>query len=218
MAITDLESVTLPATGETIATRTINAKVVQVVMPIWGNAADQDYVRATTPWPVGIYDADGNRLVFASDITIEATPSIDAGAYADLDNLDGAIISWASATATAAGSGYIDHVQIIDKSGQGGTSKNMMIAFCRSSITPNAQNAAFTLTDSQMEEVVTRVTTVDADWYNMGGGSMAEVDVSPPRPFQLASGTTLYGVVKLLGAFTFGATTDVIIRVHIVRN
>ena len=180
-----------------------------------------------TPWvllqgaqaclPVTIIGIDGLPLTFSTDVTLEAIPSIDAGSYSAGDNLDGAIISWANA-AREAGSGYIDHVQIIDKSGTGGTGKNMMIAFCRSSITPNAQNAAFSLTDPQMEEVVTRVTTVDADWYNMGGGSMAEVDVSPPRPFKLASGTTLYAVVKLIDAFTFGAVNDVIIRVHILRN
>ena len=59
---------------------------------------------------------------------------------------------------------------------------------------------------------------VGGGMYNMGGGSMAEVDVSPPRPFKLASGTTLYAVVKLIDAFTFGAVNDVIIRVHILRN
>jgi hypothetical protein len=168
--------------------------------------------------PQSIIGVDGLPLTFASDITIEATPSIDAGAYSDGDNLDGAIISFANATAVTAGSGYIDSVTIIDKSGSGSTGKNMMVAFCRSSITPNSQNSAFTLTDAQMEEVVARVTTVDAQWYNMGGGSMAQVPVSPPLPFKLPTGTTLYAVVKLIGAFTFGAVNDVIIRVHIVRN
>ena len=180
-----------------------------------------------TPWvllqgaqaclPVTLIGSDGLPLTFSTDVTPEAIPSIDAGAYGAGDNLDGAIISWANA-AREAGSGYIDHVQVVDKSNTGGTGKNMLIVFCRSAITPNAQNAAFTLSDAQALEVVTRVQTVDTDWYSLGGASIAEVDVSPPRPFKLAAGTTLYGVVKLIDAFTFGAIDDVVIRPHIIRN
>lgn len=168
--------------------------------------------------PASLIDSTGSAVTFASDITIEATPSIDASAYSDGDNLDGAIISWANATIVSGGSGYIDHVQVIDKSDSGGGGKNMVMVFCRSSITPNAQNAAFTLSDAQLEEVATSVTTADADWYDLGDGRIAEVDVSPPRPFKVTTGTTLYGVVKLVGAWTFGSTSDVIIRLHVVRN
>lgn len=163
-------------------------------------------------------DSNDVVLQFATPLTVAATPSIDAGAYSDGDNLDGAIISFADAAAVAAGSGYIDHIQVIDKSDQGGGGKNMTIVFCRSSITPDAQNAAFSLSDAELEEVTQCVTTADADWYDLGDGRVAQVDVSPPRPFEVASGTTLYAVVRLIGAWTFGSTSDVIIRPHFVRN
>lgn len=180
--------------------------------------ADTLSLTSGTALAVGIYDNTGTQLSFATPLSVAATPSIDAGAYADQDNLDGAIISFAAAGATSGGGGYIDYLKVLDKSDQGGGGKNMLVVFLRSSITPNAQNSAFTLDDTQSAEVTAAVLTADADWTDIGGSRLAQVPVSPPIPYDITSGTTLYSVVKLVGAWTFGSTSDIVITPHFIRN
>jgi hypothetical protein len=152
-------------------------------------------------------------LTLAQPISISATPSIDASAYAALDNLDGAIISFANAVGWTGGIGHLVSVEVQDKDDEG---PDLTIFFLSDTITPEAQNAPFTMTDANAEKIVAVVHTTSGTWEDYIQGQKCFVYPAPPKTIRCAA-TTLYAVVRVDETYTPASTSDLIITINVVR-
>lgn len=175
--------------------------------------ADLLTLTSGTALAVGIYDSTGAQVALSSPIAISSTPSIDAGAYVANDNLDGDIISFANAVATTGGIAHLIGVELQDKSD---LAPDLSIFFLRASITPESQNAAFTMTDANAEKIVAVVHTASGTWEDYVNGRKMFLVPSPPKPIR-CDATTLYAVVRVNASWTPTSTSDLIITPILLR-
>lgn len=159
-----------------------------------------------------VLDSTGAEISFSSPVVVTATPSIDAGAYAANDNLDGAIISFANAVAVSGGVGHILAASFLVKSD---VAPEIDLYLLDASITPEAQNAAFTMSDADAEKVVAVIHTTAGTWEDLVASRKNMQEFGPPKPFKVASGTTLFAVAVTRDAYTPGSTSDLVISLLI---
>lgn len=163
----------------------------------------------------------GSEQTFAKPVEVVVSPSIDAAAYSLNDNLDGAILAFANAVATPAGTAWVTHMWVRDKAGQVGTNGiGLEVWFLNDSITPNGQNSAFSLADADASKVRQVLSTLDGTTRTYKtGGTWTSVHSGRPMPYKLATGTTLNAVVKVVGTSTtptWTSTSDIEIGIHLM--
>ena len=162
---------------------------------------------------VAVIDSAGDQVALAPPIAISATPSVDASAYAAVDNLDGDIITFANAVGTSGGVAHLIGVDILDK---GDTGPDLSIFLLKASITPEAQNAAFTMSDADAAHIVAVVHTASGTWEDYVAGQKCFIVPSPPKPIR-CDATSLYAVVRVNASYTPGSTSDLVITLTLLR-
>ncbi|HUW15926.1 MAG TPA: hypothetical protein VMW94_02510 [Actinomycetes bacterium] len=162
---------------------------------------------------VAVIDSAGDQVALAPPIAISATPSVDASAYAAVDNLDGDIITFANAVGTSGGVAHLIGVDILDK---GDTGPDLSIFLLKASITPEAQNAAFTMSDADAAHIVAVVHTASGTWEDYVAGQKCFIVPSPPKPIR-CDATSLYAVVRVNETYTPGSTSDLVITLTLLR-
>jgi hypothetical protein len=223
----DVTSVT-PGTGATNLGKAVDSAVgatdsgvavlfQRVDTPATITPVVNDYTRAIVDsfgrqWTASVIkDAAGADLALSPPIAISATPSIDAGAYALGDNLDGNIITFANAVGYTGGFATLVGVALQDKSD---LAPDLSVFLLSDSITPQAQNAAFTMSDADGEKVVAVMHTASGTWEDYVQGRKCFIYQTKPV---YAAATSLYAVVRVNAAWTPTSTSDLIITLMLLR-
>ncbi len=218
MPVTDLEHVTPPATGETIATKTIDGKDVQVVLPIWGDTASgREYASPTTPIPMGVYDTSGNQLDPAVEATLTGTPTLGTAANSVLDAMHAAQMVFSSAALVAGGRGTILGASLRDQGGD--TTSSIRLVLFHKSVSAQTAQTALAISDT---DVIERVGYLDfTTWVN--GGATASFAVAEratlPLPYKCDSGTSdLFGFFQQLVGTPTKAATDFSVDLEVLKS
>ena len=143
---------------------------------------------------------------------IKVTPVITAGEYASLDAV-GPKLTFAGAASPYNGSGRVRKVIIIDDAEQKDT---LDLFLFRSTQSVIADNAAYAITDADMQLCLGAITIPDTAYVSGSGNAIAWVDVD--FPYQLATGaTSLFGQLRVTGTPTFAAVDDITVILLIER-
>jgi hypothetical protein len=158
-------------------------------------------VAVANPVPI---QSDGDGL--------KQTPTVTAGAYAADDNLGG-LLTFANAAKTSGGGGVIKDITIIDDASQ---SAEIELWLFDQTFTAGADNAAWTPVETDLENLITVISTADGSWYTGGAtGTVCCVEVA--RRFDL-TGTSLFGRLVIREIKTYAATDDLTARINILQD
>jgi len=146
--------------------------------------------------------------------TVKAvTPTVTAGAYVAKEAVGGRL-EFANAVRVAAGSGTIHAVTIIDNASQ---SAELVLVLFNQAFTATNDNAAFDPSDADLLNCIGKIVVAATD-YNAFADNAVACKMGIGLPFELASGTTLYGQLMCTGTPTYAATSDVTVKVHILQD
>jgi hypothetical protein len=151
---------------------------------------------------------DLNQLripVTSSGLTTSVT------AYSAGDQV-GTQFTFANAAETAGGYGVVLGIGMLDKADIIGA---YMLWLFRDSVTPAADNAAFSVSDTDMEQLI-GVIPLSGSW-DAGASKWCQV-LGAGVAYDCA-GTSLYGLLQAASAHTFfGAATDIILTLRVARG
>jgi hypothetical protein len=145
-------------------------------------------------------------------VVVSATPVISTSAYATGDAV-GAVMSFASATRVAAGSGVVESVTITDKAKQS-ANLDLLLFDTNPSVAPT-DNAACVIADADLLTCVGVIPVTNHYTLDDNGLSCAR---AVGLGFKLAAGTTLYGVLVVRNAPTYATASDLQVRLAIRQN
>ena len=148
---------------------------------------------------------------------VEATPSISTDAYAAGDLIGSAAIELVAATDGDAVNaekhgGMVQSVVITDLAAQS-ASLDVVFFDANPSSTTFTDNAAFDPADADIVNIV-GVASV-TDWKAFNDNDVGQA-LNLAMPFVLDSGNTLYAVLVSRGTPTYGAATDLTLRVGVL--
>jgi hypothetical protein len=152
-----------------------------------------------------IKDSSDNALSFAAPLVVSVTPTLDTSAYAAGDCMDTTILSFSGAAAVSGGSGHILRMTVIDDDDLG-ASGDFKVHFFESSVTPATENAAHSLSDGDADEYIGTISTESGTWQDHVNNQTVTVVCSPPIPYKLDSGTTLFGIPVAIDGQTHTAS------------
>ena len=149
------------------------------------------------------------------DIAIlEGTPTVDTSAYASGDLIGDDKITLGDAVISRGYGGLIESVVITDLGKQ---SASIDVVFFTSdpSGTTFTDNAALDIADTDLVKIV-GVAAV-ADWYAFNDNSVGQV-LNLALPFVLRDDENLYAALVSRGTPTYASTSDLTLRVGVLRN
>ena len=149
--------------------------------------------------------------VGGEDIVITEQLVVTAGGYSANDVVGAKIVLENAARATGLG-GIIKSVVIIDDAGQ---DDEMELWLFDTDITGITDNAAWALTEAELETCVAVISTTGGVWRASGTPSVCDIEVS--RGYTCTA-TSLWGHLVCRGTPSFSATDDVTVRVSLIQN
>jgi hypothetical protein len=145
-------------------------------------------------------------IVGGSTTTVTVSPTVTAGAYHANDCIGGKL-TLANAARVAAGSGLVYTLTVQDLAAQ-----NAILEVYIFNADPTngtyTDNGAVDINDTDMAMCIGRIDVAAADYKSLADNSMAFPTSMRAIPFKLASGTSLYAVVRTPGTPTYAATSD----------
>lgn len=148
--------------------------------------------------------------------TIEAALTVNTGAYSANDNVGG-IIELPNFFNMPGGSGVLQSLFMSDRSDQDAVLE--LLFFDELPTDTYTNNAAMpTLSNTDFEKLVARVSVAAADWGTQGGVAMATVS-NLGRALKAPKGTTsLWMVIAVTSTPTYGATTDLRLMLGVLQD
>ena len=149
-------------------------------------------------------------------VVVAATPVLGPDvAYAAGDAI-GTLLSFANAVRVSGGSGLIEAVVVADKAKQS-AAMDLLLLDANPGGTTITDNAALTVADADLVKCVGVIPITAEDYHALVDNSVASIR-NLGAAFQVASGTTLYGVLVARGTPTFAGASDVVVRLAISQN
>lgn len=169
-----------------------------------------------TPLPIdGTVVISNDVQITGSTYVCESTPTIDTAAYASGD-LIGDKIELTNAARTAAGSGIIQSISIIDDDGEE-AAMDVLFFDTDPTNTTFTDNDPVDIDEADLENYIGHASVASADYSSFASNSAASVQ-NVGIPFDLASGTSIWAVIVSRGTPTYTATDDLTLRVGILRD
>ena len=148
--------------------------------------------------------------------TVTVSPTVTAGAY-HANDVVGGKLTLANAARVAAGSGLIYTLTVQDLAAQ-----NAVFEIYIFNADPTngtyTDNGALDIHDTDMAMCIGRIDVAAADYKSLADNSMAFPTGMRAIPFKLASGTSLYAIVRTTGTPTYIATSDLKLIFGILRD
>lgn len=193
-------SLPLPTGAATAANQaTGNSHLSTLAGAVSGTEVQVDVVASLPAGTNNIGDVDVVSLpatrVFSSDL------ALDTSAYASGDVLGG-LLEVTNAVISAAGTGTIQSITVIDADDQG---QPFDIVFFNQSVTMASANSAWAVSDADMANALGLVRVESADYVDLGGNRIATKD-GLSIGIQPASGTSIYAGTISRGAGTYTAS------------
>ena len=129
-------------------------------------------------------------------VVVSATPTLDTNIYASGDCLHTAVIAFANAVRTNAGSGVIGKLVVVDASAQTAAGELWLFS---DTVTPAAANAAHSISDA---DALKCVGVIPFGTYYASALNTVSVARDLNLPFAVAA-TTLYGILVTRGTPTY---------------
>lgn len=146
--------------------------------------------------------------------TASQTPTITAGLYSAADAVGG-LLTFADCAHKDKGSGIIQSVILIDDGDQKAETE---LHLFNQSISVAADNAAFAVSDADLEFYIGGIAIVAADYEDLGGNAAACIK-NINLPFNLASdGTSIFGQLLTRGTPTYASTSDLTVKLVVIRD
>lgn len=141
---------------------------------------------------------------------ISVVQTVDTNAYASGDQL-GIIKAIPNAINLEGGSGKLLSLVVQDKADQ--TAIQMEVLFWSRSVTLAADNAAVSISDTDSNYFLGRVSIVTADWEDIGGAKVAtKTGIHLPLQSSVPGSKDIYFSLISKGTPTFGAATDLVLK------
>lgn len=144
---------------------------------------------------------------------ISQTPTISTAAYTAKDAVGG-LLTFTDAGRLAHGSGIVHAVTIIDKDAE--AAELVLVLFDRS-FTPTADAAPFDPTDADLANCVGKITVAASDYQAFNDNAVGQVK-NVGLPFQTFADGNLYGQLMCTGTPTYTATSDLVVKLHILQD
>jgi len=148
--------------------------------------------------------------------TVTVSPTVTAGAYHANDCIGGKL-TLANAARAAAGSGLIYTLTVQDLAAQ-----NAILEIYIFNADPSngtyTDNGAVDIHDTDMGYCIGRIDVATSDYKSLADNSMAFPKDMRAIPFKLASGTSLYAIIRTTGTPTYAATSDLKLVFGILRD
>lgn len=139
-------------------------------------------------------------------------PVIDTNIYADGDAMGG-LLTLSDVLRDSMLSGRIESITVIDQAKQ---SSALEIYFFNSAVTAGTNNVAYNPSDADIAECLGVVKVVAADYNATANQSVATL--KPELSFQKTAGNDLYAQVVCGGTPTYGAATELILKVVVTQD
>jgi hypothetical protein len=150
-------------------------------------------------------DQNGEVVSLVAPVITSVVPTLDTSAVIAGDSMSTAVLQFANAAIDGTGSGHILRMTVIDDDDLGATA-DFLIHFFESSVTPATVNTAHSLSDGDADEYIDSISTADGTWRDHALNQTLTIRPSPPIPFKLDSGTTLYAVIVAVDGHTHTAS------------
>ncbi len=167
-----------------------------------------------TALAVGILDSDGAQVALTAPVVVGGTITNGTSAFAAGDTM-GTAVAFSNATSGSGKTGHLIRAVCFDPSDQG---QDIYLWLFNASVTPSADNAAFSLSDADLLKTVGVVTFTD--WYDATNGQVSVGRLTPaghPLAIQTVGAATLYGVAQSQGTGTY-ATASISFGLQVARD
>jgi hypothetical protein len=199
-------AITLPGTGQSVATEDIGGDDYQLLKLVDGTATGTDRIPGTAARGLSV---DPRRKV----VRLSQTPTVSSGAIYAAKDAIGALLTFANAARASGGSIVIDAVQIVDKGQQMRACD--LVLFDRTFTAPT-DNAAFDPTDAELATCIGVIPISPSDYADFTDNSVATRDRLGLAA--VLNGTDLFGVLVARATPTYTSTSDIIITVTIYQD
>lgn len=149
----------------------------------------------------------------AEGITIALTPTVTAGAYTAGEAVGG-LLTFANAARTSGAGGLIKSLVLIDDAGQ---DAELELWLFDRTFTAIADNAAWTPSEADLENLIAVISTVDSAQGWLAAGTPSAIDIEISKRYDLA-GTSLFGQLVTRGTPTLAATDDVTVKLGLLQD
>lgn len=196
------DNITAPAAGTVLATDDIAGVHHPLVKLEFGDANSATPVSGTNPLPVTPAPSESYLGKLGADVlTVFAIPTVSTTAYVSGDVI-GSKMSFANMVRLAGGAGLLALATLACKSAQ--TSAVDLLLFGSDPSTTFVDNAPLALAAADYDKLIGVLHITD--WTNLGTPSFAQVSAN--LPFDLAAGTTIYGVLVARASMTLASVND----------
>lgn len=190
------DDVVLPGTGDTIAADDVGAKKYQIVKSAYGADGSVTQVDATNRFPVIATKPSVFKQVTSGGLTTSVT------AYTAGDQV-GSLFTITDAVRATGGTGTIVSAFLLDKADIIGA---FDIVLFKQTVTLAADNAAFSVSDADMEQCIGVIPLSSA--YDLGANRISQ-NVGCYHKIVCSANANLFAaLVTRFGHAFFGATTD----------
>jgi len=205
---TQIRATALPVSGPLTDTQ-----IRATALPVSGPLTDTQ-IRATALPVASTLTASELHIgqVGGEGITISQTPTISAAAIYAAGDAVGGLLTFANAARVSGGGGVIKNMIIIDDDKETGA---LELWLFKATFTPTADNAAFTVSDADLENCIGVISTANGDWFAAANNQVADVETS--KRYDL-TGTSMFGQLVTRGTQTYTATTDITVKVALLRD
>lgn len=145
--------------------------------------------------------------------TITETPTLATAEHAAGDVVGG-LLTFDDAARTAAGSGFVAQVTIVDDAG---ADVEMELWLFNDQPDAIADDAAFAPTADDLHNVAGIFSTTDGSWRAAGTPSVCAIP-NKVCQFNLVSGTDLYGYLVTRAAYTPAAATNITVMLGVTKD
>lgn len=147
------------------------------------------------------------------ETVIGVIPTITAGAYIAKDAVGGRL-DFSGAARLNKGSGIIQSVTLVDLDSE--AAELVLVLFDRP-FTATADNGPFDPSDADLLYCVGKITIAASDYTAFNDNSVAQVR-NLGIPFVCGLDDTLYGQLMCTGTPTYTATSDLVVKLHIMQD
>jgi len=146
---------------------------------------------------------------------VAATPVLTAGTAYTAKDAVGGKLTFANVIPSDGLSGILQAVTVIDKDSE---AAELMLVLFNQDFTASTNEAAFDPSDADLANVIAKVTIAASDYTAFNDNSVAQVR-NLGLPFTLAGTTTsISGQMMCTGTPTYTATSDLIVKLHIMLD
>ena len=211
---TELRAVAVPISGTVAATGPLtDVELRAVAVPVSGPLTDTE-LRAVAVPVASTLTAGELHLgqVGGEGITISQTPTISAAAIYASGDAVGGLLTFANAARFSGGGGISKNIIIIDDDKESGA---LELWLFNQTFTATADNAPWDPSDTDLENCIGVISTVNGDWFAAADNQVADIEVS--KRYDL-TGTSMFGQLVTRGTQTYTATTDLTVKIALLRD